>query len=71
MGGEISILVLNASQMTLGTFESMTIHQIKSMIDINVYQVGMLLRLLVSKFYKRASNGKKSAIITQSSIVGT
>lgn len=41
------------------------------MIDINVYQVGMLLRLLVSKFYKRASNGKKSAIITQSSIVGT
>ena len=67
----MSLLVLNASSMTLGTFESMSILEIKQMIDINIYQIGMILRLLLNKFYKRANHGKKSAIITVSSIVGT
>ena len=41
------------------------------MIDVNIYHTGMLMRLLVSKFHNRAANGKKSAILTISSIIGT
>ena len=62
---------MNASEMSLGKFEFLTIHEIKQMIDVNIYHTGMLMRMLVSKFYKRASNGKKSAILSISSITGT
>ena len=37
IGGEISLLILNANEATLGTFQSMTLHEIKHMIDVNVY----------------------------------
>jgi short-subunit dehydrogenase len=38
------------------------------MLDVNVYQKGFLSRLLINKFYKRGSEGKKSGIVFLSSI---
>jgi short-subunit dehydrogenase len=53
-----------------GSFEDLTIEQIKETIDVNMYQTGFLMRLFIKKFYKRANEEKRSAIITVSSILG-
>ena len=39
------------------------------MLDTNIYQTGILTRLMVKKFYQRAYQGKKSAIVTVSSVL--
>jgi short-subunit dehydrogenase len=51
-----------------GNFENVSIEDLKEMLDVNVYQKGLLSRLLINKFYKRGQEGKKSAIIFLSSI---
>jgi short-subunit dehydrogenase len=66
-GEEISMLILAQSCMVHGKFECLALKDIKTMLDYNVYHTGILLRMLVRKFYHRAFQGKKSAIITLSS----
>jgi len=48
------MLILAQSSMVHGMFESLPIKDIKLMLDTNIYQTGLLLRLLVRKFYHRA-----------------
>ena len=61
------MVVLAEGSMTHGTFDRMSIHEIKSMLDTNVYQTGFFTKMLIKKFYQRAYAGKKSSIITVSS----
>ena len=34
-----------------GSFEDLSIEQIKETIDVNMYQTGFLMRLFIKKFY--------------------
>ena len=62
------MLVLADQARQFGKFENVSIENLKEMLDVNVYQNGFLSRLLIDKFYKRRSFGKRSAIIFLSSI---
>lgn len=70
VGGEISIYVLNAGTMFCGHFVDTSLENLKEMLDVNVYQVGILSRLIVRKLHKRATEGKRSALITLGAISG-
>jgi len=65
---EISLLVLADQAREFGKFENVSIEDLKEMLDVNIYQKGFLSRLLINKFYKRGSDGKKCAIVFLSSI---
>ena len=66
-GDEISMLILTEGSMVHGPFASLTVQEIKAMLDTNIYHTGLLINLMIKRFYQRALEGKKSAIVTVSS----
>ena len=48
--GEISILVLNAGVMTAGKFNQLSPEQLKMTLDVNIFHVAILGRLLIGDF---------------------
>lgn len=64
---DISIFVNNAGVMHLEPFESLTLEQIKEMVETNVYGVSVLAKIFTDRFLKRT---KRSAIVNVGSVAG-
>lgn len=67
---KVALLILNAGCMPNGNFERVSAQDLQDILDVNLYQVGMLSRMLLGNLFQRALTGRHAALITVSSLFG-
>lgn len=60
---DISIVFINAGIMPVGHMENIPVEVISELLDINVYQYGMLHKLLIEKLLERSKERKRSLLM--------
>lgn len=66
---DISLVVINAGLADISFFKNANPHRLQAMLDTNVYQYAMMLKLCLPMLVKRQSKSLKCGLIAVSSVI--